>query len=356
LGKGKVTQYPRILHTSDLHLSEDKPETVDALDKILETAKIKKVDLVTIAGDLFDTVEDAEALRPTLRSKLSNLDFKIIAIPGNHDLESYQGNLNFGSSIMLATEKPYKTIEEKNTKVVAVPFVNKPSETLLNQLREESKSAESSVLLLHCTLDIGCNICDFGEEETYYFPISMGVIESLGYDHVLAGHFHRTPQLRKMQDRGYFIYPGSPVSISRSEVGQRSVILIDDWMNPVSINLDTFYFDYAEFYISPGEEEQVVNEIYDWYSSRIEDNCKMSITVNGYTILDENRLEEKIKQASKNAEHEIRFRDVSQVVKHPLYLGFMEKLQEKEIENTEEVQNMVMDAMVRLLRTGEIRG
>lgn len=98
----EITTYPKILHTSDLHLSEVKPETIDALDKILQLAKENEVDLVTIAGDIFDTVEDAEALRPTLRSKLSNLDFEIIAIPGNHDIESYSGNLNFGSSLTLA--------------------------------------------------------------------------------------------------------------------------------------------------------------------------------------------------------------------------------------------------------------
>ena len=185
-----MTTYPKIMHTSDLHLSEDKPETIDALEKILQTAKSHEVDLVTIAGDLFDTVEDAEALRPTLRSKLSNLDYEIIAIPGNHDRESYSGNLNFGSSLTLATEEPYQIFKRKDVAIVAVPYVDRPDEELLRKLREEAEKSELSVLLLHCTLDIGCKAGDFGEEQTHYFPISMGVIESLGFDHVLAGHFH----------------------------------------------------------------------------------------------------------------------------------------------------------------------
>ena len=67
-------------------------------------------------------------------------------------------------------------------------------------------------------------------------------------------------------------------------------------------------------------------------------------------------IEEQIKQVSKKAEHLIQFRDVSKVVNHPLYLGFSEKLKGKEVESPELVQRLVMDAMIRLLRTGEIRG
>lgn len=351
-----MTTYPKIIHTSDLHLSEEKPETIDALDKILQLAKENEVDLVTIAGDIFDTVEDAEALRPTLRSKLSNLDFEIIAIPGNHDIESYSGNLNFGSSLTLATEKPYQVFKRKDTTIVAVPYVDRPNEELLRQLREEAEKVDSCVLLLHCTLDIGCKASDFGEEHSQYFPISMGVIESLGFDHVLAGHFHRTPQLRKIKDKGYFVYPGSPVSLSKNETGKRSVVLFDEWESPISVSLESFYFDAEEFFVTPEEEDRVLGEIEEWYSARSGDNCTLMVTVDGYTTLDENDFIDQIKQASENAEHEILFRDVSKVVCHPLYLAFLEKLNGKDSENPEQVKRLVMDAMIRLLRTGEIRG
>ena len=99
-----------------------------------------------------------------------------------------------------------------------------------------------------------------------------------------------------------------------------------------------------------------MDEIREWYSARCEDNCSLSVSVDGFTTLDESLLEEQIKQVCESAEHEIRFRDVSNVVNHPLYLGFMEKLKEKPVENPEQVQRVVMDAMVRLLSTGEIRG
>ena len=354
--KGPLATYPTLIHTSDLHLSEDNPETIDALDKILQLAKTNKVDLLTLAGDIFDTVEDAEALRPVLRSKFSNLDFEIIAIPGNHDFDAYSGNLNFGSSLTLATEKPYQVFKRKDVSIVAVPYVDRPTEELLGKLKEEAEKAESSVLLLHCTLDIGYKTGDFGEEQTQYFPISLGVLESLGFDHVLAGHFHRTPQLRKLKDKGYFVYPGSPVSLSKNETGKRSVVLFDDWEKPIAIPLSSFYYDATEFFVTPNREDEILKDIREWYSSRSEDNCSLTITVDGYTTTDENLFIEQIKQVCEFAEHELRFRDVSDVINHPLYLDFTKKLVEKKVDHLEQVQFFVMDAMVRLLRTGEIRG
>jgi len=351
-----MTTYPKIMHTSDLHLSEDKPETIDALDKLLQLAKETEVNIVTIAGDIFDTVEDAEALRPIIRSKLSNLDFEVIAIPGNHDRESYSGNLNFGTSLNLATEEPYQVYKRKDIVIVAVPYVERPNEELLRQLKKEAEKSESSVLLLHCTLDIGCNAGDFGDEQSQYFPISMGIIESLGFDHVLAGHFHRTPQLRKIKDKGYFVYPGSPVSLSKNETGKRSVVLFDDWEKPVTVSLESFYYDAATFLVTPEEEDCLLREIEEWYSARNGDNCTLMVTVDGYTTLDENAFTDQIRQVCENAEHEILFRDVSKVVRHPLYLSFLERLNGKDAENPEQVKRIVLDAMVRLLRTGEIRG
>jgi len=354
-GENKSMEYPKLIHTSDLHLNEDRPETIDALEKILDLADKHEVDLVTIAGDVFDTVEDAEALRPLLRSKFSGLGFEVIAIPGNHDLEAYSRNLSFGSNLTLVTGEPYKVLKRKDTSIVAVPYVNRPDEELLQLLKEEARNNESCVLMLHCTLDIGYFSGDFGDE-TRYFPISKSVIDSLGFDHVLAGHFHRDTQIRKLQGEGYFIYPGSPVSHSTNEQGKRSVVLIEDWSKPVEITLPTFYYDYGDFVVTPGVEDAVLDEISEWYKARCRDNCSLKVCVDGYTSLDENELTESITNVCENAEHELSFRGVTEVVNHPLYRGFLEKLGEKEVDREDRVRQFVMEAMARLLRTREIRG
>ena len=53
----------RVLHTLDLHLKENDSRTVDTLQRILDVAREKRIDIVTIAGDMFDSPDDANTLR-----------------------------------------------------------------------------------------------------------------------------------------------------------------------------------------------------------------------------------------------------------------------------------------------------
>ena len=48
----------KIIHTSDLHLDPERPETLNALGYILETCRTHSVNMLTIGGDLFDSARD----------------------------------------------------------------------------------------------------------------------------------------------------------------------------------------------------------------------------------------------------------------------------------------------------------
>lgn len=84
-----------ILHSGDLHLREDNPRTIEGLEEILTTADRKGVDLVTLSGDLFESAEDADALRPRMRELLQDNPFDILSIPGNHDQDCYRDNIRY---------------------------------------------------------------------------------------------------------------------------------------------------------------------------------------------------------------------------------------------------------------------
>lgn len=85
----------RILHTSDWHLGkrlnerERGPEQVEVMDEIVRVADEKSVDVVVVAGDLFDTfnpsVEAIELLYRTLHRLAKGGKRLVIAIAGNHD-------------------------------------------------------------------------------------------------------------------------------------------------------------------------------------------------------------------------------------------------------------------------------
>ncbi|MBW7676076.1 metallophosphoesterase family protein [Chryseobacterium chendengshani] len=88
----------KILHTADWHLGKrlDRfsrlEEQVLVLNEIVEIADREKIDLVLIAGDLFDNfnpgVEATELFYKTLKRLSLNGERPVVAISGNHDSPS----------------------------------------------------------------------------------------------------------------------------------------------------------------------------------------------------------------------------------------------------------------------------
>lgn len=347
-----------ILHTSDLHLSESRKETFAALKNILEKCKEHKVDLLTIGGDLFDSERDAEVLRPRLRRMFEANPFKILAIPGNHDREAYSANSDFGPDLKIATTEPFEIYTYEDVSVVAVPYQDQPSDQLLHKLEKAADNASARILLIHCTLDIGFTSQDFGEEAAkIYFPITAETLSRLKYDYVLAGHFHTQTCKKLLNGKRYFIYPGSPISLSRKEKGKRQAILIDTTKRDViGISLDSFYCDYVQLYVRPGKEKETLKELKEWIALRSSDNCKLEVEVSGFLRISEPEFRKDLENIAENAEITHAYRSVDRVLTHPLYKRFSDKLQaDEEIDEKEKVDDFVIDAMSRLLAERKLR-
>ncbi|MDC8106642.1 metallophosphoesterase family protein [Chryseobacterium sp. PTM-20240506] len=85
----------KILHTADWHLGKrlDRfsrlEEQVQVMDEIVQIADAQKVDLIIVAGDLFDnfnpSVEAVELFYKTLKRLSLNGKRPVVAISGNHD-------------------------------------------------------------------------------------------------------------------------------------------------------------------------------------------------------------------------------------------------------------------------------
>lgn len=346
------------MHTSDLHLSENRPETFAALEKILNKCRERKVDLLTVGGDLFDSERDAEVLRPKLRRIFSENPFQIIAIPGNHDKDAYSANLDFGPDLRIATTEPFEMYSYNGISVVAVPYQDQPSDRLLSELGNAAKDAKTRVLLIHCTLDIGFTSYGFGEETAkIYFPVSSEILSRLKYDFVLAGHFHTETCKKSLNGNRCFIYPGSPISHTKKERGKRQVVLIDTEIGETKgIFLDSFYHDSAQLHVSPGKEEETLQTLKDWMALRSTDDCKLEVTVTGFLKISEPEFRKALESIGKNAEIFHEYRNVERVLAHPIYDRFLKKLDaDEEIEDKENVRNFVIDAMSRLLADRKLR-
>ena len=75
----------RILHTSDLHLASLGDRACHSLEALVELASKTKVDLVIIAGDLFDHNRVDDNLISFVVEQLQRLLVYVAILPGNHD-------------------------------------------------------------------------------------------------------------------------------------------------------------------------------------------------------------------------------------------------------------------------------
>jgi DNA repair exonuclease SbcCD nuclease subunit len=74
----------RVLHTSDVHVY-DSDSSIASLGGVVDVALAERVDLVLIAGDLFDHPRIADSTGDKVVAELARLEQPAVVIPGNHD-------------------------------------------------------------------------------------------------------------------------------------------------------------------------------------------------------------------------------------------------------------------------------
>ena len=75
----------RVLHTSDFHLESLGDRACHSLEALVELAGETKVDLVIVAGDLFDRNNVDDNLVSFVVEQLKRLPVYVAVLPGNHD-------------------------------------------------------------------------------------------------------------------------------------------------------------------------------------------------------------------------------------------------------------------------------
>lgn len=238
------------MHTSDLHIGKTVHEFSmlneqrHILRQITDIAEAEKVDVVVIAGDIYDRSipsTDAVNMLDDFLTILINRKIKVILISGNHDSPERVGfadrilekqGLFIGSTI----ENELKEIafEDEYGKVnfVLLPFV-KPAvvnaansqeaiDILLekNGFGKNSKPSERNVLVAHFFV-VGSK-GEAPELSDSEVSVNVGGLEQVSvdsfsaFDYVALGHIHKPQKI----GAGHCYYTGSPLKYSFSECDQ----------------------------------------------------------------------------------------------------------------------------------------
>jgi len=347
----------RILHTADIHLREYEDDRWKTLKKLIEIGKEEEVEIFVVSGDLFDKGIDAETLRPKIREIFSNNGFKIILIPGNHDSESYKSGMYFGEDTIILTDlnEPF---EYKDLKIWGLPFEPIEGEKILNKLHSLANNLATdkrNILLYHGELlDAFFSRKDFGEEgEGRYMPVKLSYFKDLNLGYILAGHFHSKFDMWKLENGGYFVYPGSPISITKREIGQRKVNIFEVGKPPMEYSLDTPHFEEVVIEFDPFMERNPV-ELVKEHFERVHSEASVILTIKGYINsekikIGESDLVKQIREITKrkSVEEHLEFRDIHTIFEDDLFKSFLEKLERTDYE--EEKKKQMRDITIKAM-------
>lgn len=274
----------KILHTSDWHIGkrlngrERLDEQRAVLDEIAEICKTQEVELVLVAGDIFDTFlpsAEAETLFFEKIKKIAGEDRAVLIISGNHDdgvrlaagvplLEEFGVYVvgNERREISLSSNRKVRPVSsgegfvvfenEKGERVFvnALPYPNearfkqeKSELPYLERMKEwiewgEKGNTEKypSVFLSHIFV-VGGEASD-GERE-----IELGGARAVPYaslppsDYIALGHLHKPQKMGK----GNSFYSGSPLQYSFDEANTKKRVKVFDLTREGVQNLTDVY-------------------------------------------------------------------------------------------------------------------
>lgn len=258
----------KLMHLSDLHLGKLVLEQsmIDdqkyILNQIIEIVKKEKVDIVLIAGDVYDksipTIE-AVNLFSNFLTKLYKLKVLVFVISGNHDSKD---RLSFGNELFVDNgiyiegifngDLRCETINDKYGKlnIYMLPFI-KPVEIkrfypdeIIDTYEDAIKcilkhssinKSERNIIMVHqFVTSLGEDVIRSDSES-----ISLGGIDNIDvtlfkdFDYVAMGHIHGPQKVGRETAR----YSGSPLKYSFSEVNQKKSVCIIEFNSKEDINI-----------------------------------------------------------------------------------------------------------------------
>ncbi len=268
----------KILHTSDWHLGrmlyskkERHHEHQAFLEWLLNTIKEQQIDLLIIAGDIFDTAtpsSSSQKMYYQFLMKVKTVGCKnVIVIGGNHDSPSFLNapkdllaalNISVIGNVTECMDEEIIIINDEQDQpqliVCAVPFLRERdmsrfnegenyadrskriNENIKNHYVDIAKLAEKKrkyigkqipiIATGHLSVAGGERIDDDGVRETYIGNIEAvsSNIFSETFEYVALGHYHIPSHITE-----HIRYCGSPIPLGFGETKQKKCVYVIDF-------------------------------------------------------------------------------------------------------------------------------
>ncbi len=205
----------RFGNKSDLYGKDKRADVWLTFDKIIATAEKNKIDLLLIAGDLFDSREtDINDIRRVSRAFRSLSHTQVVIIGGNHDFYS-EGDLyalvQWPDNVVILKTGELEAVwfPELNVHVYGMSWIR-------NSYREPP--FDTAITLNPDTVNLLLLHGDALNSGSEYMPLDVTLWQD--FDYIALGHIH---QHQFLTDNA--AYCGSPEALDFGEEGDHGIIV-----------------------------------------------------------------------------------------------------------------------------------
>lgn len=306
----------KVMHLSDLHLGRSilEQSLIEdqryILNKIIDIVKEKNVDIVLIAGDVYDKgIPNVDAIKlfNEFLNRLHDLKLKVFIISGNHDSRD---RLSFGNELLALSDiyiegkfdgnlrKVVLNDEYGEFNIYMLSFV-KPADVrnyysdynidsyddMVRLIIENTDidEEERNIVMVHQFVTANGVDVERSESES----ISLGGIDNVdvsnfsSFDYVAMGHIHRPQKLIKDTVR----YAGSPLKYSFSEVNHKKNVPIVEFKEKGNVNVELVpLIPLRDMIVIKGSLDELLSK--DYYSDIDTDSYINAIVTDDDYVMD----------------------------------------------------------------------
>jgi len=288
----------KIAFTADLHLTtnEKNPERFRALKDIFRQCGEEQIQLLIIAGDLFDKAMANYADFEKLYRDSRPDGLKTIIIPGNHDQTLKSVSL-VGDGLAVFSEPVLQSVNNSR-KILFLPY--QPDQTMGEAIApfEKQLNGERWILIAHGDWTGSINSSDPYEKGSY-MPLTRTDLSLYNPELVFLGHIHLP------QDGEIVHYPGSPCPLNITETGPRRFLVFDTnrgEIKSMGVDPQLEYYD-ERFVMLPVENDMdiLISDIQQrtqsWkISPSREDFIQVRVKITGTALSDRNQILSEVKK------------------------------------------------------------
>ena len=224
----------KILHCADMHLGAElsalgrkagtrRAEGIRTFLNILNLCNEERVQLMLIAGDLFDNVNVKENILEDIKNGFVGLKDTVVAIsPGNHDpltIDSPYLKKDFWPENVIVFKNGLEKIEIETlgVRLWGAAFTGTYTTNSMMTNFTHSKDEFINICVIHGEL-VAPN------QRSNYNPITEKQISNSKMDYVALGHIHKQTEVLKSGNT-YYAYPGCPEGRGFDELDEKGVYL-----------------------------------------------------------------------------------------------------------------------------------